>query len=463
MENIVKANIIKEQKQEIKGNENTKKLFIETYGCQMNVADSELVVSIMMENGFSTTDDINNADLIFINTCSIRDNAEQRIRGRLQVFKKIKKSNPGLLIGVIGCMAERLKEKLVEEEHLIDLVIGPDAYRDLPNLIKTAESGQKAINVLLSREETYADINPVRYSSNGVSAFISIMRGCDNMCSYCVVPFTRGRERSRDPQSILAEAKQLIIDGFKEVTLLGQNVDKYNWEDKETNSAFSFADLLEEVAKINPKLRVRFSTSYPQDMTDEVLNTMAKYKNICKHIHLPAQSGSTRILEIMKRGYSREWYDTRIESIKRILPECAISSDIITGFCTETEEEHKQTLSLISEVGYDMLFMFKYSERPNTYAERQFEDDIPEDVKSRRLTEIIDLQSKISVIVNQKDIGKTFEVLVEGISKKSEDELYGRSSQNKVIIFPRKDYKKGDYVNVKVTKVTSATLIGVSV
>ncbi len=463
MENVISPNIIKNQESINKDKNAGKKLFIETYGCQMNVADSELVVSIMMDNGFSTTDEINNADLIFINTCSIRDNAEQRIRGRLQVFKKLKRTKPELLIGVIGCMAERLKEKLVEEEHLIDLVIGPDAYRDLPNLIKTAESGQKAINVLLSREETYADINPVRYSSNGVSAFISIMRGCDNMCSYCVVPFTRGRERSRDPQSILAEAKQLVVDGFKEVTLLGQNVDKYNWEDKKAGSTFSFASLLEEVARINPDLRVRFSTSYPQDMTDEVLNTMAKYKNICKHIHLPAQSGSTRILEKMKRGYSRQWYDSRIKSIKKILPECAISSDIITGFCTETEEDHKETLSLLTEAGYDMVFMFKYSERPNTYAEKKFEDDVPEDVKSSRLTEIINLQSKISVEVNKKDIGKTFEVLVEGVSKKSKDELYGRSSQNKVIIFPRKDYKKGDYVNIKVTKVTSATLIGESI
>jgi len=438
----------------------SKKLYIETYGCQMNVADSELVVSILADNGFTTVEDINQADVIFVNTCSIRDNAEQRIRGRLQVFKKVKKSKPHLIIGVIGCMAERLKDKLLEQEKLIDIIVGPDAYRDLPNLIKTAESGQKAVNVLLSREETYADISPVRYSSNGITAFISIMRGCDNMCSYCVVPFTRGRERSRNPESIIAEAKDLVKNGYKEVTLLGQNVDKYNWINPETNETVNFAKLLELTAKVSPDLRVRFSTSYPQDMTDEVLYTIAKYKNICKHIHFPAQSGSSRILEKMKRGYTREWYESRIKAIKTILPDCAVTTDIISGFCTETEDDHKQTLSLLEFAQFDLGFMFKYSERPNTYAARNFTDDVPEEIKSRRLTEIIDLQNKISEKVKQQDVGKIFEVLVEGTSKKSENELFGRTSQNKVVVFPKENYKKGDYVNVKVEKATSATLIG---
>ncbi len=440
-----------------------KKLYIETYGCQMNVADSELVVSILADNGFSTTDDINSADIIFINTCSIRDNAEQRIRGRLQIFKKIKKTKPYLIIGVIGCMAERLKNKLLEQEKLIDIIVGPDAYRDLPNLIKIAKTGQKAVNVLLSREETYADISPVRYSSNGITAFISIMRGCDNMCSYCVVPFTRGRERSRNPESIIEEAKDLVKNGYKDVTLLGQNVDKYNWEDTKTGKKVNFAKLLELTAKVSPSLRVRFSTSYPQDMTDEVLYTMAKYKNICKHIHFPAQSGSSRILEKMKRGYTAEWYKNRILKIKEILPDCAITTDIISGFCSETEDDHKQTLSLLEFAQFDLGFMFKYSERPNTYAARNFKDDVPEEIKSRRLTEIINLQNKISKSVKQKDIGKTFEVLIEGTSKKSTEELFGRTSQNKVVVFPKKNYKKGDYVNVKITDASSATLIGVTI
>lgn len=441
-------------------NNGNKKLYIETYGCQMNVADSELVVSILKDEGFYTTDDINNSDVILVNTCSIRDNAEKRVRGRLQVFKKIKKSKPRLIIGVIGCMAERLKDKLLEEEKLIDIIVGPDAYRDLPKLLKVAESGQKAINVLLSREETYADISPVRYSSNGITAFISIMRGCDNMCSYCVVPFTRGRERSRDPKSILKEAKDLIANGFKEVTLLGQNVDKYFWEDKETGEQVNFAHLLELTANLSSKLRVRFSTSYPQDMTDEVLQIMSKYDNICKHIHFPAQSGSTRMLEKMKRGYTREWYESRINSIKKILPDCAITTDIISGFCGESEKDHNETLSLLKFAQFDLGFMFKYSERDNTYAARNFKDDVPEEIKSRRLTEIIDLQNKISEEVKIKDIGKTFEVLVEGTSKKSQNELFGRTSQNKVVVFKKGNAKKGDFVNVKVTKATSATLIG---
>ena len=462
MTDYIKTKKINDLIPEIKSN-GSKKLYIETYGCQMNVADSELVVSIMAKNNFTTTDDINVADVIFINTCSIRENAEQRIRGRLQIFKKIKKTKPYLIIGVIGCMAERLKEKLLEQEKLIDIIVGPDAYRDLPNLIKTAETGQKAVNVLLSREETYADISPVRYSSNGITAFISIMRGCDNMCSYCVVPFTRGRERSRDPESIIAEAQDLVNTGYKEVTLLGQNVDKYNWRNPKTDETVNFAKLLELTAKVSPDLRVRFSTSYPQDMTDEVLLTMAKYKNICKHIHFPAQSGSSRILEKMKRGYTREWYDSRIKAIKTILPDCAITTDIISGFCTETEDDHKQTLSLLEFAQFDLGFMFKYSERPNTYAARNFPDDVPDDVKSRRLTEIINLQNKISEQVKQQDIGKVFEVLVEGTSKKSQDELFGRTSQNKVVVFPKKNYKKGDYVNVRIIKATSATLIGQAV
>ncbi|MEN8118816.1 MAG: tRNA (N6-isopentenyl adenosine(37)-C2)-methylthiotransferase MiaB [Bacteroidota bacterium] len=434
-------------------------VYIETYGCQMNVADSEVVVSILNKNGFAYTEDYQNADLILINTCSIRENAEKRVFNRLGQFKHLKKKNKGLLIGIIGCMAERLKEKLLEQEKLVDLVVGPDAYRDLPALVQKAEGGQQAINVLLSREETYAEISPVRLDKNGVSAFVSIMRGCDNMCTYCVVPFTRGRERSRDPETILNEVKELIQKGYKEVTLLGQNVDKYNWKDGEVN----FAQLLEMTAKLAPKLRVRFSTSYPQDMTDEVLHTIAKYDNICKYIHLPVQSGSTRILDLMKRGYTREWYMGRIEAIKRIIPACAISSDFITGFCSETEEEHKETLSIMEWTGFDYSYMFKYSERPNTYAARKLTDDLTEDVKGRRLEEIIQLQNSLSLKSNQKDVGKTFEVLVEGVSKKSDKRLFGRNSQNKVIVFDRTNQKIGDYVDVKVVNCTSATLMGEAV
>jgi len=436
-----------------------KKLYIETYGCQMNVSDSEIVVAILAENNYQTTDDIKEADLIFVNTCSIRENAETRIRGRLSVFRQEKKRKPDLIIGVIGCMAERLKDKLLEEEKLVDLVIGPDAYRNLPELIAEAEAGQKAVNVLLSREETYADISPIRYASNGVSAFVSIMRGCDNMCTYCVVPFTRGRERSRNPESILKEVQELVNDGFKEVTLLGQNVDKYSWENAD-GTKMNFANLLDLTAKIDNKLRVRFSTSYPQDMNDEVLQTMAKHNNICKHIHLPVQSGSSRILDLMKRGYSQEWYLGRIEAIKRIIPECSISTDVIVGFCTETEEDHKETLKVMQEVEYDFAYMFKYSERPNTFAQRRLTDDVPEDVKTRRLNEIIALQQELSEKAKAKDVGNTYEVLIEGTSKKSDEELVGRTSQNKTVVFPKGNHKKGEFVNVKILRNTSATLIG---
>ena len=444
---------------EIKNSNATQKLYIETYGCQMNVNDSEIVVSILAKNNYATTDNIKEADLILINTCSIRDNAEQRIRGRLTLFRQEKKRKPDLIIGIIGCMAERIKEKLLEQEKLVDIIVGPDAYRDLPNLLQKVEEGQKAVNVLLSREETYADISPVRYAANGVSAFVSIMRGCDNMCSYCVVPFTRGRERSRDVKSILREVGELVENNFKEVTLLGQNVDKYKFK-QEDGTVYNFAGLLKAVAETYPTMRIRFSTSYPQDMNDEVLETMASHNNICKHIHLPVQSGSTRILDLMKRGYSQEWYLNRIDAIKRIIPDCDISTDIISGFCTETEEDHKETLKVMETVGYDFAFMFKYSERPNTFAERKFEDDVPEDVKTRRLNEIIALQQVLSEKANAAKVGRVFEVLIEGTSKKSESDLFGRSSQNNTIVFPKKTYKKGDIVNVKVLKHTSATLIG---
>lgn len=435
------------------------KFYIETYGCQMNVSDSEIVISIMKDNGYEVTKSMNEADILFVNTCSVRENAEQRVRGRLDVFRLHEKAHPGILIGVLGCMAERLKHKLIEEEKVIDLVIGPDAYRDIPRLVKLAETGQKAVNVLLSREETYADISPVRTSENKISAFVSIMRGCDNMCTYCVVPFTRGRERSRSPQTIVNEVNELISKGFKEVTLLGQNVDKYFWKDNQT----TFAQLLEMVAKCSPSIRVRFSTSYPQDITDDVLHTMIKYPNICKYIHFPCQSGSTRILEMMRRGYTREQYMERIEAIRRIVPWCGISTDIISGFCSETEEDHQQTLSLMQWVKYDFAYMFKYSVRPNTYAERNFADDVPENVKTRRLTEIINLQQQLSAESNKNDLNKIFEVLIEGESKKSKDKLFGRNSQNKVVVFHRKKYKTGDYVKVKITDCTSATLIGEAV
>jgi tRNA-2-methylthio-N6-dimethylallyladenosine synthase len=444
----------------VRVDEMPRKVFIETYGCQMNVNDSEVVISILKASNFIQTSNIESADLILINTCSIRENAEKRVRGRLAFFRTQKKKRPSVLVGVIGCMAERLKEQLLEQEKMVDLVVGPDAYRYLPLLVKQAESGQKAVNVLLSREETYSDISPVRYDSNGISAFVSIMRGCNNMCSYCVVPYTRGAERSRDAKTILNEVYELLHNGYKEVTLLGQNVDSYRWKDPETGEVVSFAKLLAQVALVNPSLRVRFSTSHPKDMTDEVLETMALHDNICKSIHLPAQSGSTRILELMKRGYTREWYLGRVASIKRLLPDCSITTDIIAGFCSESEEDHQATLSLMEEVGYDLAFMFQYSERPNTFAQRKLTDDVPEPVKAARLQQIIDLQRKMSAHVKKVDVGCTFEVLVEGFSKKTDEQLYGRTSQNKVVVFPREEYRIGQYVNVLVERTTSGTLIG---
>lgn len=442
-------------------NQYKKHFYIESYGCQMNFADSEIVASILKEQGFGATRNVETADLIFINTCSIREKAEQTVRKRLTDFKKVKKSNPGLLIGVLGCMAERLKAKFLEEEKLVDIVVGPDAYRSLPALIEEAETGQKAVNVLLSREETYADIAPVRLDSNGVTAFVSIMRGCNNMCSFCVVPFTRGRERSRDAASIVAECTALWNEGYKEVTLLGQNVDSYYYHDEAAGETVTFAKLLAKVAEIHPKLRVRFSTSHPKDITDEVLHTMAQYDNICKYIHLPVQSGNTRILQLMNRTYTREWYMAKVDRIREIMPDCAISSDIIAGFCTETEEEHQDTLSIMEHSRYDLSYMFIYSERPGTLAARRYEDDVPMDVKKRRLSEIVALQGRLSYESNQRDLGKTFEVLVEGPSKRNPAEWMGRNSQNKVIVFPRPEWlNKGDYVMVTVTDCTQATLIG---
>ena len=443
-------------------NDYKKRFYIESYGCQMNFSDSEIVASILHEEGFGATRNFEEADLVLLNTCSIREKAEQTVRKRLSEFRKVKEARPGMLVGVLGCMAERLKTKFLEEEKLVDIVVGPDAYRSLPLLIEEAETGQKAVNVLLSRDETYADISPVRLDSNGVTAFVSIMRGCNNMCSFCVVPFTRGRERSRDVDSIVAEARHLYEAGFKEVTLLGQNVDSYYWVNETTNEAVTFAGLLEKVALISPKLRVRFSTSHPKDITDEVLFTMAKYENICKYIHLPVQSGSTRILQLMNRTYTREWYMAKVKRIKEILPGCGISSDVIAGFCTETEDDHKDTLSVMEFAAYDMSYMFFYSERPGTLASRRYADDVPEDVKKRRLQEIVSLQNRLSLESNQGDLGKTFEVLVEGDSKKSDKDWMGRNTQNKVIVFPKGNYgyKKGDYVTVRVNQCTQATLIG---
>lgn len=438
-----------------------RRFYIETYGCQMNFSDTEIVASILNSEGFVPTPDFREADLVLINTCSIRENAEQKVRGRLTEFRSIKKRNPEAIVGVLGCMAERLKSKFLEEEKIVDIVVGPDAYRDLGKLITVADEGQKAVNVLLSREETYADINPVRLNSNGVSAFISIMRGCNNMCSFCVVPFTRGRERSRDPHSIIAEAKQLFNEGYREVTLLGQNVDSYLWRNEEGES-INFAQLLVLVAQVDPKLRVRFSTSHPKDITDEVLYAMLKYPNICKYIHLPLQSGSSAVLNRMNRTYDREWYKMKVDRIRELIPDCGISTDIITGFCGETEEDHEQTLSMMDYVRYDLAYMFKYSERPGTFAERNFEDDVPDEVKSRRLEEIVELQNKHQFENNRKEVGREYEVLIEGYSKRSKDHLYGRNPQNKVIVFPKEQFEKGDYVKVRVTGYTSATLIGVS-
>ena len=460
-----------------------KKMFIESYGCQMNFSDTEIVASILKDNGFITTNDFFDADVIFVNTCAIRENAEQRVRQRLTEFKKAKKKNPDLMIGVLGCMAERLKSKFLDEEKLVDIVAGPDAYRDLPALIeKVSESGQKAINVLLSREETYADINPVRLGGNGVTAFISIMRGCDNMCSFCVVPFTRGRERSRDPLSIIHEAEQLFNEGYREVTLLGQNVDSYLWSggglkkdldldviDKvlrhelptDTQQQYvTFADLLELVSKVHPDLRIRFSTSNPRDMTDAVIHVMAKYENICKSIHLPVQSGSTRLLEKMNRGYTREQYIDRIISIRNIIPDCGISTDLISGFCSETPDDHNETLSLMEWAQYDFSYMFTYSERPGTMAARSYKDDVPEQVKKDRLAEILILQQNLSAKRTARGLDKIHRVLIEGVSKKSTDYLYGRNSQNTVVVFPKNNLKIGEYVNVLVDKCTVATLIG---
>lgn len=445
---------------ELQGGTTGKRFYIESYGCQMNFSDSEIVASILHEQGFGLTRDYNEADLILLNTCAIRDNAEQRVRNRLKELRAVKKRKPDALIGMLGCMAERLKADLLEEEKLVDIVCGPDAYRDLPKLVQTADDGAKAVNVLLSREETYSDISPLRLDANGVSAFVSIMRGCDNMCSFCVVPFTRGRERSRNAFSIVAECRELFENGYREVTLLGQNVDSYKWENPETQSVISFAQLLAMVADVHPLLRVRFSTSHPKDITDEVLHTMAAYENICNYIHLPVQSGNSRILELMNRTYDRTWYLERVEAIRRIVPDCGLSTDVITGFCSETEEEHAETLSLMELVQYDMAYMFFYSERPGTLAARKYTDDIPHETKIRRLNEIISLQTKHAQLRNQQDIGKVFKVLVEKPSKRSADDMCGRNDQNKMIVFPGKGSQPGQYVHVKVHQATSATLIG---
>lgn len=448
-------------------NQYKKRFYIESYGCQMNFADSEVVASILHQEGFGATRNLEEADLIFINTCSIREKAEQTVRKRLTEFKKLKAQKRGMLVGVLGCMAERLKSKFLEEEKLVDIVVGPDAYRTLPGLVEEAEGGQKAVNVLLSRDETYADISPVRLDSNGVSAFVSIMRGCNNMCSFCVVPFTRGRERSRDADSIINECKDLFAEGYKEVTLLGQNVDSYYFtpetaREATANTPVTFASLLESVAKISPELRVRFSTSHPKDITDDVLYIMAKYENICKYIHLPVQSGSTRILQLMNRTYTREWYMGKVDRIRQIMPDCGISSDLIAGFCTEEEQDHKDTLDIMEYSRYDFSYMFFYSERPGTLAQRRYEDDIPEETKKRRLQEIVEVQNRLSLESNKRDLGKIFKVLIEGDSKRDNTKWKGRNSQNKVIVFPKENHelKKGDYVNVKVTGCTQATLLG---
>ena len=469
-----------------------KYFYIESYGCAMNFADSEVVASILLENGFGATNNYREADLIFINTCSIREKAETTVRKRLTEFRSIKKEKPGMLVGVLGCMAERLKAKFIEEEKLVDIVVGPDAYRSLPGLIEEAETGQKAVNVLLSRDETYADIAPIRLNSNGVTAFVSIMRGCNNMCSFCVVPFTRGRERSRDAASIINECKTLFEDGYREVTLLGQNVDSYyqapsisperggNGEELSgvnqisssqissqvpspsgrIGGAVTFALLLEHVALISPLLRVRFSTSHPKDITDDVLHTIVKYENICNYIHLPVQSGSSRVLQMMNRTYSREWYIAKINRIRELIPDCGISTDMITGFCTETEEDHQQSLSLMEYCKYDLAYMYFYSERPGTLAARRFEDDVPLEIKKRRLQEMVDLYRGHSLLAMQKEVGKTRKVLIEGTSKKSENDLYGRTDQNKVVVFAKGNLKKGEYISLKINKCTAGTLIG---
>lgn len=438
-----------------------KSFYIESYGCAMNFSDSEIVASILDKNGYAPTSDIFSSDLILINTCSIREKAEDNVRQRLRVFDQVKRQKPETLVGVLGCMAERLKKKFLEEEKLVDFVVGPDAYRDIPNLISTAEEGERNVNVLLSREETYADISPVRLNSDGVTAFISIMRGCDNMCSFCVVPFTRGRERSRDLYSIISEADDLFQQGYREVNLLGQNVDSYKWVNPATQEVISFAQLLVAVSKVSPLLRVRFMTSHPKDITDEVIHTIAQHKNICNYIHLPAQSGNSRILELMNRTYDRAWYEDRVRSIYKIIPDCTISSDIITGFCSETEEEHQDTIDLIKWANYSMAYMYYYSERPGTLAAKKFDDDIPLETKKRRLQEIVDVQREVCRVHNLRDIGKTYEVLIEGDSKKSDKEFKGKNQYNKMVIFPKKEnLKPGDYVNVLINDTTSATLKG---
>lgn len=445
-----------------------KKLYVESYGCAMNFADSEVVASIMAKDGYITTRDVEEADVVLINTCSIRENAETRVRNRLTNFKKRKIRQPGLVVGILGCMAERLKKDLLEEEKLVDLVAGPDAYRDLPNLIEEVGTGQKAVNVLLSREETYADISPVKLDLGGVSSFVSITRGCDNMCSFCVVPFTRGRERSRDPETIVQECVDLFSQGYREVTLLGQNVDSYRWnmtskgaikdEEKPTTN---FAQLMEMVADVSPDLRVRFSTSHPKDMGNDVLEVIAKHENVCNYIHLPVQSGSTEMLKRMNRGYSREWYLERIDAIRRIIPTCSISTDLIAGFCDETDEEHADTISMMEIVQWEFAYMYKYSERPKTLAERRYEDNVPEKVKSERLTEIINLQQEHSKMRHKVMVGSIQKILVEGPAKKQPDEfMSGRADNNSMTVFPKGDFDKGTYVMVKINDCTTATLLG---
>ncbi len=436
-----------------------KKVFIETYGCQMNFSDSEIVSSILLENDYVLANDMKSADLILMNTCSIRDNAEQRVRKKLNEMHSLKRKNPSLVIGILGCMAERLKDKLLEEEKHIDLIVGPDGYRSLPLLLEQVETGQKAINTLLSIEETYADINPVRLSGNGITAFISIMRGCENFCAYCVVPYTRGKERSRNPRSIVDEAINLYEQGFREITLLGQNVNSYKWI--EEGAQVDFPGLLKKVAETHPEMRVRFATSHPKDLSDGLLKVMSEHENICKSIHLPVQSGSSRMLKLMNRGYSREWYMERVDAIRRFLPDCSISTDIITGFCGESEEDHLETLSMMRWTQYDYAYMFKYSERPNTIAAKKLKDDVPEELKSKRLDEIIALQQELSLKSNRKDIGKIFTVLAEGTSKRSVNQLYGRNSQNKVVVFEKENNKPGDYVTVKIESCSAATLKGI--
>jgi len=461
--NTVMEGIRKDRLSRQPDNSGLPRLYMETYGCQMNIADSEIVVSIMQKNGYSITQDIDSADIILINTCSVRENAESRIWRRLADLKKMKEKRPELLVGIIGCMAERLKEKLVEEERSIDLVVGPDAYRDLPGLITLAQSGQKAVNVLLSKEEIYGDIPPIFQDPNKISAFVTIMRGCNNRCSYCVVPQTRGTERSKDPEVILADIDRIYEMGFKEVILIGQNVDSYRWKQNGDKNSYGFSRLLESVAVSQPGLRIRFSTSHPKDMSDAVLHTMAMYLNICRHIHLPVQSGSTRVLSLMNRGYSREWYMDRISAIRTILPDCAVSTDLITGFCNETADDHQETLTLMKWAGFDFAYMFKYSERSGTKAASKLTDDVPDKIKGQRLNEIIALQNTLSAESKEKDLNTIVEVLVEGISKKSDADLFGRTSQNKVVVFPEEKHRVGDLVMVKINSCTSATLIGESV